>query len=173
MSEQQSNKLVEAYHTMLERAREAMARLGHEAKPKLEQALEEARETAWKLGELSEEEAEKISDYILRDLRDAAEYIAEGERGLADWLRLDLLYLEDKAMETFSHMVDQTRLELDRLALNAALYGEWHTGEITAPGTLECKQCGELLHFHKTAHIPPCPKCHGTRFRRRLENEAG
>ncbi len=166
--DEHGNKLVQAYHTMLERAREALGKLGHEAGPRLRQALDEARETAWKLGELTEEEAEKVSDYLLRDLREAANFLAESERSLADWLRLDLLYLEDKAMETFSHMVDQTRLELDRLARDAALHGEWHSGEITAPGVLVCKQCGELLHFSKTARVPPCPKCHGSRFRRQL-----
>ncbi|MDH5595020.1 MAG: zinc ribbon-containing protein, partial [Gammaproteobacteria bacterium] len=44
--------------------------------------------------------------------------------------------------------------------------GEWHTGEVVGVGTLRCKACGELLHFHATGHIPPCPKCQKTVFNR-------
>ena len=42
----------------------------------------------------------------------------------------------------------------------------YHTGEVTGPGTLVCAECGKELHFHKAGHIPPCPGCRGTRYRR-------
>ncbi|PCI18096.1 MAG: hypothetical protein COB62_07115, partial [Piscirickettsiaceae bacterium] len=34
------------------------------------------------------------------------------------------------------------------------------------PGTLECIACKQTLNFKKTGHIPPCPKCHKTEFKR-------
>jgi len=62
--------------------------------------------------------------------------------------------------------VDKTTIELDQLKARADRLGEWHTGEITGPGTLVCSACNELIHFHKTGHIPPCPKCHATIYKR-------
>ena len=55
-------------------------------------------------------------------------------------------------------------------ARQASLY---RTGEITAPGVLECSECGEELHFEKTGRIPPCPKCSATRFQRKSTKPSG
>ena len=163
MTEQHLNeKLIEAYNRMLERTRGAMAETGKG----LHQALDHAMEKASELGELSREEAEKIGDYIKRDLQDAAQFVSESGSELRDWLRFDLEVVENAVLDLFSNMVDHTREELHKLELRANALGEWHTGEITGIGTLQCKSCGEKLHFHHTGHIPPCPKCHGTTYRR-------
>ncbi len=42
----------------------------------------------------------------------------------------------------------------------------YHTGEIVAGGELECTACGEHLRLETPAHLPPCPKCRKTEFRR-------
>lgn len=157
-----NEKLTEAYNRMLERTRTGM----NEAGKGLQHALDAAMEKASELGELSREEAEKIATYVQRDLEDAAEYINESGTELRDWLRFDLEVVEQALLDLFSTMVDHTREELTRLEMRASAMGEWHTGEITGIGTLQCKSCGEKLHFHHTGHIPPCPKCHGTSFRR-------
>lgn len=163
MSEQHLNeKFIEAYNRMLERTRAGVT----EAGKGLQHALDAAMEKASELGELSREEAEKISEYVKRDLHDAAEFIDESGSELRDWLRFDLEVVENAMLDLFATMVDHTREALTELEMRANALGEWHTGEITGIGTLQCKGCGEKLHFHKTGHIPPCPKCHGTSFRR-------
>ena len=156
------SKLTVAYNLMLERARSAMTQIGKGASHSLETAMEKATE----LDELSREEAEQISDYVRRDLHDAADFINESGSELRDWLRFDLEVVEQSLAEMFAQMVDHTREELDKLEQRANAVGEWRTGEIVGIGTLECKGCGEHLHFHHTGHIPPCPKCHGTTYRR-------
>ena len=156
------SKLTVAYNLMLERARETMAKAGKGLGHGIDAAMEKATE----LGELSREEAEQVGDYIRRDLHDAADFINESGSELRDWLRFDLEVVEQSLADIFSQMVDHTRLELDRLQQRANALGEWHTGEVVGIGTLECKGCGEQLHFHHTGHIPPCPKCRGTRYRR-------
>ncbi|MCW8918034.1 MAG: zinc ribbon-containing protein [Gammaproteobacteria bacterium] len=156
------SKLTVAYNLMLERARETMAAAGQGLRHGVDAAMEKATE----LGELSREEAEEVSEYVLRDLHDAADFINQSGNELRDWLRFDLEVVEQSLADMFAQMVDQTRLELDRLEQRATALGEWHTGEIVGIGTLECKGCGEHLHFHHTGHIPPCPKCHGTKYRR-------
>lgn len=156
------SKLTVAYNLMLERARITMAQAGKG----LQHGVEAAMEKATELGELTREEAEQVSDYVMRDLHDAAEFISDSGSELRDWLRFDVEVVERSLAEMFSQMVDHTKMELDKLQQQANAIGEWHTGEIVSIGTLECKGCGEHLHFHHTGHIPPCPKCRGTTFRR-------
>ncbi len=156
------SKLTVAYNLMLERAREVMAKAGKGASHGIEAAMEKATE----LEELSREEAEQVAEYVRRDLHDAANFITESGSELRDWLRFDIDVVEQSVAEMFAQMVDHTKLELDKLEKMANAVGEWHTGEVVGIGTLECKGCGEQIHFHKTGHIPPCPKCRGTRYRR-------
>jgi hypothetical protein len=156
------SKLTVAYNLMLERASEVMEQAGKGLRHGVDAAMEKATE----LGELSREEAEQVGDYVLRDLHDAAGFINDSGNELRDWLRFDLEVVEQSLADMFSQLVDHTRLELDRLEERATAIGEWHTGEIVGIGTLECKGCGEKLHFHHTGHIPPCPKCRGSKYRR-------
>ena len=166
MSEQHpeglTEKLTGAYNRMLERTREAMDMAGKGLREGVDTAMEKATE----LGELTREEAELVSIYVMRDLEDAAGFISEEGQELRDWLKFDLDLVENSLLDIFAQMVDHTRDELTKLELRANAFGEWKSGEVAGIGTLQCKSCGELLHFHKTGHIPPCPKCHGTTYRR-------
>lgn len=161
-----TEKLVKAYNQILETSKEIVEMTKREAPPAILDAIDKAKESVAEATELTAEEIENVSDYLKRDLHDAAEYIAVGERELEDWLRIDALYIEDSLLEMFSLMVDETALALDEIRANAEQANHWHTGEITGIGTLACESCGELLHFKKTGHIPPCPKCHKTEFKR-------
>jgi hypothetical protein len=162
----QNEKFVHAYEKMLERSKAILAEAGHTIAPKVDHAIETAKEKAADLGELTLGEADKIAEYLKRDLQDAAEFLAEDKNELRDWLRLDVELVENRILDALSMLVDQTKVDLADFAEQAQRFGEWHTGEITGPGTLVCKECGEVLHFHKTGHIPPCPKCHATAYRR-------
>ncbi len=164
-------KHLHAYDRMLERTREFLNEAGEELKPKLQHALDAAVEKTTELDELTREEAEKIAEYLKRDLQSAGEYLASDKaKELADWFRFDIKLVEDRILDALSLLVDPTKVELALLAERARL-ADWHTGEITGPGTLACTSCGKELHFHKTGHIPPCPKCRGTVFRRQLDDE--
>ncbi len=157
-----AKKLNDAYDKMLLRTREAM----DNAEKGLGEALEAAMQKASDLGELTREEADLIGIYIMRDLEDAAKFVDQSGQELRDWLRFDINVVENALFDIFSNMVDHTREALEELKERANAVGEWHTGEVVGIGTLQCKSCGEEMHFHKTSHIPPCPKCHSTKFRR-------
>lgn len=159
----QEDRLDTAYTRMLERLRGGGEEGGL---PRLLDRLGEAKERAIALGELTREEAERVGDYLRRDLTDAAEYMARTGRELKDWLRFDLGLIEERLLGLFSFMVDHTRQELDRFATQAREADAFHTGELTAMGTLRCEACGQELRLKGPRHLPPCPKCHGTRFRR-------
>jgi hypothetical protein len=160
------------YHRMLERAKatiegtESTESTEGSGLPRLQELIADARDKAVELGELTREEAERIGDYLRRDVTDAAQYLADSNKALKDWLSFDMELIEDRVLRMFSLMVDHTRLELDRLAMQAKEAESLHTGEVTAMGTLRCSSCGKELHFHGPGHIPPCPGCRGTRFQR-------
>jgi len=163
------DRLTEAYETMLEHVHEAMQQTKESALPGLRDYLSEVREKMVELGELTKEEAETIAGYIERDIQDAASYLAETGEQLSAWWRFDVQQVENRLLEMFVNVADQTKLELEKLADQARAASTYHTGEVTGPGTLICKGCGKEMHFHKTGHIPPCSGCKGTEFHRAFE----
>ncbi len=158
-----TDKLVEAYDRMMERAR---ATVGATVQARLDKAMDAAVE----LGELTREEAEKVAAYLRRDLQNTARGLAASGKELRQWLRFDLQQIEDRVLETFGKMVDFSRIELAKLSGNLDLPTECHTGEVAGIGTLSCAKCGKELHFSKTGRIPPCPKCHHTVFTHRVSD---
>ena len=151
---------------MVEQLKHAFEVTEEKARPTLERALELARHKAVELDDVTREEAEKISGYVSRDLQEMAEHLSTSGEELSAWFRMDVELIEARIFDLITSVADRTRVELAQLAEMAREASTYHTGEITAPGTLLCVQCGKTLQFPKTGHIPPCPKCHGTRFER-------
>lgn len=161
-----AKNLVTAYKKMVERWRNTLDKAQHGAKPELFHALETAKNKAVELGELTRDEAELIGDYIVRDVHDAAEFIEKNRAEFKDWINLEMDIIEDTLLDSLPLLIDETRLALEQLQQRAQSVGEWHTGEIVAPGQFACKSCGKALELHHTGHIPPCPACNATTFRR-------
>ena len=164
------NKHTHAYDRMLTRVKDFIEEAEEEFAPKIQYALDSAKDKASELGELSREEAEKIGDYIKRDINDAAEYMASEGKELGDWLKFDAELVEDRLVDVLSHVVDTTKIEFQNLAERAKQANLWNAGEITGPGTLTCTNCGEQVIFHETREIPDCPKCDGSLFQRQETN---
>jgi hypothetical protein len=162
-------RAIAAYNRMMDRVKTALEGSGQDTLPKLREGIAKAVRSAEQLGELSRDEAEKIAAYLQRDLHDAGEYLAETGRDLRSWLRFDVELIEDRLWDLFSSVADRTRLEWLELAQRAEKGPSYSSGEITGPGTLRCSACQQDLHFHATAHIPPCPHCHGTNFIRPVD----
>ena len=157
-----TDKLIEAYDQMLERAKEF-------TETTVQKPMEKAMETAIELGELTRDEAERVYMYLRRDMEETAHHLSESGKELRDWFRFDMEQVESRMLETFSRLVDYSRVELARMSGKLKVEETWHTGEISGIGTLACVECGTEIHFHKTGHIPPCPKCHGTIYKRGAE----
>ena len=159
------DRMVEAYESMLERVHDLFT--DEDGKNSLVEALAEAREKAVGLGELTREEADKLSVYVQRDIQDAAEYIADTGQEFRDWFMFDWKLIEDRMFRMVAGVADQTSLQLKELARQAREASLYHTGEVTGPGTLVCMGCGKEIHFQKTGRIPPCSGCSGTSFNRK------
>jgi len=107
----------------------------------------------------------KLVQWLKRDLQDAINYLSETGHEIKDWLGFETSLLENELFYMFLDVADKTTVELQQFKENAG-HPEYHTGEISGPGTLACDECGEKLHFYKAGKIPPCPKCHATVFHR-------
>lgn len=165
-----SDKLLKTYHHMLDQIKDLWHNAEEKAIPTLSENIERAAEKASELGEASKEEIEKLGGYIKRDLEDAgnylSDYVEKNGPQLENWIKDELEFAESQFAEMFVTLADKTRLELDALAEHARQVGVWHTGEITNVGVLYCQSCDEVLHFKKPGHIPPCPKCKGTEYKK-------
>lgn len=157
-------KLITAYDKMMARVAQLLDTAEQQALPALQKNIENAKQQAIELKEITQEEAEKLAYYVRRDLHDAAEYLEQTGEELSTWFSFDLELVEERLWDVFAKVADKTRLELAQLEAQAKRAEEYHTGEITSIGTLTCKACDTLVHFKKTGHIPPCPKCHQTVF---------
>lgn len=168
--------LIRAYDQMLERTRAGLdpgnadtdPAAGPAAGPaaNLRELLDRVRDSMVELGELTREEAQRIADYIQRDIEDAAEYIVETGEDLRAWWRFDLDLIERRMLDAFSLVADQTSLNWSAWADRARRASLYQAGQITGPGTLACDRCGAETHFTRTGRIPPCADCGGLEFRR-------
>ena len=160
------DKMVQAYEEMLKRTHDSLAKAGQETVPALRDLLEKSRDHMVELGELTREEAAKVAGYVERDIKDAATYITETGADLRQWWRFDLDQVEQRLLEMFTSVADQTSLQLRGWADQARHAIGYHTGEISGPGTLVCTACGAEIHLHQTGRIPPCPQRHATQSNR-------
>lgn len=169
--EKLAERLEHAYENMLERVRDALEELEEETRPRLREAVAHARERAVEMGELSREEADRIGEYIRRDLSEAGDFLSRTGRELRDWLRFDIELLEARFLDMLLGAADRTRSEIAAMRETGTIDFRYHTGEIAAPGTLYCEHCDHALSMRRAGHIPPCPHCHGTEFRRPKQAE--
>lgn len=157
------NKLVEAYNIMITHVHEDLG----DASKTLARALAAAKEKVSELGDLTQEEINKVADFVKRDIEEVAHSLTESDGdSLTEWLKFDIELIEDFAFDAFMNVADKTRLELAKLEQLARVNNTYQTGEIIAPGTLICEQCGEPTNFTTTSEIPMCPKCSCLTFQR-------
>ena len=115
--------------------------------------------------ELTQEELNKLADYIKRDVLHAASTIPDNSKqSMTEWLKFDVELIENFALDAFLNIADQTRLELATLEQDAIHNNIYHTGEITGPGTLFCESCNQAFTSTTTSEIPKCPHCQGKTF---------
>ena len=155
-----------AYETMLERSATEFRKLEKKTGPALHSLIDKAKAKAVELGELTEDEAAHLAEYLKRDLSDASFYISEHGRELKDWLGFEDSLIAAELLDVFLQAANPSTVDMNELKLELAAQSIYKTGEITGPGALVCDECDEVLHFHKAGRIPPCPKCHKSSFHR-------
>ncbi|MEI6414340.1 MAG: zinc ribbon-containing protein [Pseudomonadota bacterium] len=159
------HRLVEAYERMIERVH-GLFQSSSPPRSTLAHWLGEAQERAVALEELTREEAERVGLYVKRDIQDAAHFLVETGEEIRQWWRFDLEMVEDRILEKFAAMADQSSLQLRQINTPGNLTELYYSGEISAPGRMACTACGKEVQFQRTTEIPACPRCFSQEFRR-------
>jgi hypothetical protein len=154
------NKFIDVYNTMITYLHEDIG----DASKTLARAMDAAREKASELGGITQDEINRIADFVKRDIEQAAHSLPDENESLSEWLKFDIAMIENFALDAFKSLADKTRLELTKLDLEASHLVTYKTGEITGPGSLRCESCNETITFTTTHEIPACHHCQGKTF---------
>ncbi len=130
----------------------------------LDEALKRAGDDLASAGTFTREQAEKISAFVKRDIQHVVDSTSKGKTNMKE--AVDPKRISVGAQSIFSRILSSTAETLNDWAKKSEQNLEFKTGEVTSPGSLTCKNCGEVIHMKKTAKIPPCPKCHHTVYRK-------
>ena len=156
------------YDSFTEKARELYEAGQEKSKESLGKAMESARKQLQSAGEaageFSAEQGEAFKQFMRRDLDQTARDLKALGQEAGE--RLHPARLGAGALSSLAKLMSATGSALHNLSQKAEEALRYKTGEITAAGTLTCLQCGKTLQLKRTAHIPPCPVCKGTEFRK-------
>jgi len=127
--------------------------------------LDDTRAQARQLGDYTADTIEKAIVTIEKEMLTAARHAG---------VRLE--NLAERSTDLFAVWRDRGTQFLGRAA---SALGDWvqqtssriteqtyHTGEIASGGTLECTACGAHVELTTPAHVPLCPSCRKSEFRR-------
>jgi len=166
--DQEKEKLIEQYDAFAEKFKDIYLAGKDRSREAMTHALEKAHSDMSALGEFSVEQAETMKMYLARDLEQTISNAKDLGNMLSEETKKTLQpsRLGAGALSSLAYVLEHTSNALHSLmdkTVEALTYG---TGEITSAGTLTCHECGYKMHFKKTGHIPPCPKCSGTLFQK-------
>mgnify|MGYP003383394287 CR=1 FL=1 len=152
------------YDRFAEHARELFDAGQEKTNEAMEKAMEGAREQFAAAGEFSAEQGEVFKRFMRRDLEQTAEDMRVLGQEAKE--RLSPARLGAGALSSMARLLEATGSALQNLSRKTEDALHFKTGEITTAGTLTCKQCGQTVQLKRSAHIPPCPRCRGTEFRK-------
>jgi len=131
----------------------------------IRQAIDEARERLRQAGGHTIEAVDKAIASVEKEM------LSAGQR-----MGARLENFSERTADVFYIWRDRSSQFLGRAA---AAIGDWvrqasarlapqtyRTGDIAAEGAFECSACGERVQLEMPGHLPLCPNCHKTEFRR-------
>jgi len=161
MTDQNDHKNEQEEIGLYEKLAARTADLIEEGKKTFDEALKKAKDELSSAGDFTREQADRMGEYVRRDLKQNADRAREAVMKAIEPQRLAA-----GAQSAFSRILASAAETLTELAERSEKSLEYKTGEITSAGTLTCKECEAEMHMTKTTRIPPCPKCHKTVFRK-------
>jgi len=156
----QDHEDVGLYQKIADRA----AELFQDGRKTLDEALKKAGDEVASGGEYTKEQAEKIGNYLRRDVSEVGKKAKQASDSVIN--AVEPHRVAAGVQSGLSRLLRSAADALTEIAGKSEQGLEFKTGEVTSPGTLTCKDCGKEMHFKSTVKIPPCPSCHKTAFRK-------
>ena len=163
------DRLLKAYNHMVDELHAAVEKAEETLSPTIDEMLKNAEKLSKKAYALTQDEAKSITEHLKRDIAHAREYMQTDGKEFKQWLNFDIQQVEDRFVDFLSKAADKTWIDFKALELLSMKNSIYKTGEICSAGTLRCMDCSQEMKFTKNSHIPPCPKCHHTRFERMVD----
>ncbi len=165
-------RLADAYEEILEHALDEYKSFRRKSSKKRDDSdvspfhefINNAKEKLIIRGEVTEDEAHKLTGYLKRDLVESVTWMDKTGKEMREWFGYESGVIKAGLLEMFAEAADQTRVDMVAFQHELDEGGQYHTGQYTVPGVLICESCAEKIHFSEVGRIPPCPKCKGSVF---------
>lgn len=115
------NKMLVAYRTLLNHAKEFVISAESKTWKTLGESIEKAEQADHALAELTKKEFNQVQDDLHADLMQVAEYLAEVEQGIEEFIDMDLPVLEKILIDKALSLADPTDITVLRMRLAAAM----------------------------------------------------
>jgi hypothetical protein len=155
---------VSQYEKLASRTRELLEAAREKGPIALEAALEKAKEEMISAGDFTAEQGKRLQGFLSRDLEATSKHITRMGRTLKE--ALEPQRVSSGIQSTLANIFDALGDTLKDWASKAEERLSYRTGELSSPGTLTCDNCGSQIRMTSTGRVPPCAKCHGTKFRK-------
>lgn len=115
------NKMLKAYRALLNDAKEFVMKAENKSWNTLGESIQKAEQADYALAELSAKEFKQVQDDLHADLQQTAEYLAEVDQGVDEFIDMDLPILEQYLTDKALSLADPTEITLLRYRLAAAM----------------------------------------------------
>lgn len=115
------NKMLVAYRTLLNHAKEFAIKAENTTWSKLGEGIEKAEQADHALEELTKKEFNQVQEDLHADVMQVAEYLAEVEQGIEEFVKMDLPLLEKILIDKALTLADPTEITVLRMRLAAAM----------------------------------------------------
>lgn len=159
-----TNLAVEAYEKFAAKTKEFWNESKDKSSQALEDAMEKAKSAQEKSGEITRQQGAQFKRFLQRDVEQTAHDLKQAGQKASESLRPTAL--QSSVSMLVSSISDQASGLIDKLSTMAEKEVTLKTGEVTGPAKMICTQCEQSLHFESSGHVPPCPNCHSTEFKR-------
>ncbi len=131
----------------------------------IRQTLEDARKQMSQLGDYTADTIEKAIVTIEKEMLTAARQAGVQLENLAERSTDVFAVWRDRGTQFLGRAASALR-DWVQQASTRITEQTYHTGDIAAGGTLECTACGGQVQLKTAAHVPLCPSCRKSEFRR-------
>lgn len=115
------NKMLKAYRALLNDAKEFVMKAENKSWNTLGESIQKAEQADYALAELSAKEFKQVQDDLHADIQQTAEYLAEVDQGVDEFIDMDLPILEQYLTDKALSLADPTEITLLRYRLAAAM----------------------------------------------------